>query len=201
MTSNENIEQLQVVRYIDFDNNSRIAIEVPAPPFGKHIEKYHYIIPMNSEGIAVRRVFRPENSPGELRGKRVMREHIKPYEYPIAPAARNFLAAGERFGITNQAKAYLEGKAMSRKSKKGKSTQRPDKILPRTAKANGKSNGKKRGVSMSQKIREACSPLFVNGRKPERQALIAACVKAGMKAEVLSHHSINSVHALIKRGA
>ena len=34
MTSNENIEQLQVVRYIDFDNNSRIAIEVPAPPFG-----------------------------------------------------------------------------------------------------------------------------------------------------------------------
>ncbi len=141
--------------------------------------------------------------------------------YPLDKAIRRFLEAGTRVGITQRARNYLEGnnqgdEDMATKSKKtkGKATQRPDKMLPRPTKSNGKTgaavkaaksrveskaNGKKRKASMSQKIREACGPLFTNGKKPERQALIAACVKAGMKAEVLSHHSVNSVHTLIKR--
>lgn len=85
------------------------------------------------------------------------------------------------------------------------SKKRKAKVIPikRAKKAKSKKRveaRKGRTGTVAAKIRDAAGPLFRNGKRPERQAIIAACKKKGVPEKALSHHSVQSVKDLIARG-
>lgn len=169
---------MRVVKYTDIEQCQRTAIQVPPPPNGKNIDKYHYVIPMDSEGVRVVRVFKPGESKGELRGHHLVREHVESMEYPLDKAIKRFLHAGRVFGITQQAQAYLEGKTMKRKSsKKDTSTQRPAKILPRKTNGAKPAATTKKADGVCARVHAIAERLYKQkGNDMTRKEVIDACV-------------------------
>ena len=84
--------------------------------------------------------------------------------------------------------------AKKRKAKVISIKQGKKKKAARTTARKGKAE------TTAAKIREAVGPLYRNGKWPERQAVITACVKNGVPEEKLSHHSVQSVKDLLARG-
>lgn len=83
---------MKVVRYHD-DHGSRICIQA----IDGH--KYISVIPMDSAGIRVVRV--------PVKDK----DRISEVQYSLAKAKQKFRVAGQKFGITKQAKQLLRGGA------------------------------------------------------------------------------------------